>query len=450
MKDMTVGSPFKHVLYFTIPLLIGNVAQQLYTLADTMIVGRTLGTGALGAIGAVASLIYFIQGFVTGMGSGLSIVLAQRFGSKNEARIHASYITSMWIAFVVVTLFSVVGILLADRLLLTMNIPPELYDNSKAYFLMTMIGLNVMVGFFLLSNVMRAMGSTTPLLFFTILSHVLNFLLDIILIRVFSFGVIGVAIATIISQLTVSIVMFRYLSSRYPVLKLNKSDWRLRTEELRDHITISFPIGLQNAIISIGNIILQIKLNELTLENIEGHAIATRLEGMVTAPLLTIGMATATFVAQNYGAGKLDRIWQGIRTSLGISLVYSSLVGGFMYFKGSEAAKWLVGASNAGTLESIDNYYKMTAFFYGFLAILFVLRFSLQGMGRTVAPTVSGILEMGIRSFVPLVFVGSIGFPAIAYSHPLSWGSTAIIMATAILLIAKEERQRWWNKAFVR
>lgn len=450
MKDMTVGSTFKHVLYFTIPLLIGNLAQQLYTLADTMIVGRTLGTGALGAIGAVGSVIFFIQGFVTGVSSGLSIVLAQRFGSKNEDRIHASYVTSIWLSFAVVSLFSLASILFADSLIRAMNIPMELYAESKAYFLATMFGLIIMMGFNLLSNVMRAMGSTTSLLFYTIVSHVLNFGLDIILIKLFSFGVVGVAIATVLSQLTVSILMFRYLSSRYPVLKLTKNDWRLRTEELRTHITISFPIGFQNSIISIGNIILQIKLNELTIGNIEGHAIAIRLEGMITAPLLTIGLAAATFVAQNYGAGKFDRIWQGIRISLIISLVYSSVVGGFMYFKGSEAAKWLVGASNESTLVSIESYFKMTALFYGFLAVLFVLRFSLQGMGRTIAPTVSGILEMGIRSIVPVAFVGVVGYPAVVYSHPLAWGSTAAIMTAAIILIAKDQKKRWWERALVR
>ena len=134
MKDMTVGSTFKHVLYFTIPLLIGNLAQQLYTLADTMIVGRTLGTGALGAIGAVGSVIFFIQGFVTGVSSGLSIVLAQRFGSKNEDRIHASYVTSIWLSFAVVSLFSLASILFADSLIRAMNIPMELYAESKHTF----------------------------------------------------------------------------------------------------------------------------------------------------------------------------------------------------------------------------------------------------------------------------------------------------------------------------
>lgn len=447
MKDMTVGSPIKHVIYFTIPMLLGNFSQQLYTLADTVIVGRTLGTSALGSIGAVVSLIFFIQGFVIGMGSGLSIVLAQRFGSKNEQRIHDSYVTSMWIAFVFAALISLVSILLSDTLLVAINIPQELYSDSKAYFTTAMFGLVIVMGFSLFSNVMRAMGSTTTLLFYTILSYIINFILDVVLIVVFSFGVVGVAIATMISQLVVSILIFRHLTKRYPVLKLNKSDWKLKRDELRIHLVISVPIGMQNSIISIGNIILQFKLNELTLGNIEAHAIATRLEGMVTAPMMTIGLATATFVAQNYGAGLTDRIWQGIRTSLLLSVTYSIGMGSLMYFKGSAITSKLVGAANEATMNSIDDYFKMTALFYVFLGVLFVLRYSLQGMGRTIAPTVSGLAEMSIRSVIPLLFVSSVGFPAIAYSHPIAWISTATILVIATYLFIKNDRSNWWKRA---
>lgn len=450
MKDMTIGSPFKHVIYFTIPLLLGNFAQQLYTLADTVIVGRTLGTSALGSIGAVVSLIFFIQGFAIGVGSGLSIVLAQRFGSKNEQRIHDSYVTSIGISFVFSVVISIVSILLSDTLLTALKIPQPLYSDSKAYFTTAMFGLIIVMGFHLFSNVMRAMGSTKTLLWYSVLSYALNFLLDVILIVVFSFGVVGVAIATMLSQLIVSVLIFRHLSKRYPVLKLNKNDWKLKGDELRLHLTISVPIGLQNSIISIGNIVLQFKLNELTLGNIEAHAIATRLEGMVTAPMMTIGVATATFVAQNYGAGLTDRIWQGIRTSLILSVTYGFFMGGLVYFKGSTIVAWLVGATNEATTNSIEAYFKMTALFYVFLAVLFVLRYSLQGMGRTIAPTISGLVEMGIRSFVPLIFVGTFGFPAIAYSHPLAWFSTMTILLISTYLFMKNDRNKWWKRALLR
>lgn len=450
MKDMTVGSPFKHVIYFTIPLLLGNFSQQLYTLADTVIVGRTLGTSALGSIGAVVSLIFFIQGFVIGMGSGLSIVLAQRFGSKNNQRIHDSYVTSMWIAFVFSAVISLVSILLSDTLLMAIKIPQELYSDSKAYFTTTMFGLVIVMGFNFFSNVMRAMGSTTTLLLYTILSYIFNFIFDVVLIVVFSFGVVGVAIATMLSQIIVSILIFRHLSKHYPVLKLNKNDWKVKVDEWRIHLTISVPIGMQNSIISIGNIILQFKLNELSLGNIEAHAIATRLEGMITAPMMTIGVATATFVAQNYGAGLTDRIWQGIRTSLMLSVTYGLLTGSLVYFKGSTIISWLVGATNETTMNSIEAYFKMTALFYVFLGVLFVLRYSLQGMGRTIAPTISGLVEMSIRTVMPLVFVGAIGFPAIAYSHPVAWFSTMIILIIATYLFIKGDRNKWWKRALTR
>lgn len=440
MGDMTTGSPLKLIVHFTIPLLVGNIFQQLYSLVDTVIVGRTLGLSALGAIGAVGSLTFFVQGFILGIASGLSLILAQRFGTRNEERIHSSFVASVWIALAMVTILTVTSILFANPLLTAMNIPPELFSDSKDFFVTTMLGLAGLMFFSLLVNSLRSMGNTHQLLLFTVLSQIFNIAFDFLFILVIPLGVRGVALATILSQLIVGILCQNYLSRKVPLFKLNRNDLKMDKRELNLHLNISFPIGMQSSIISIGSIVLQLKLNGLGAAAVEGHAIGAKIENMATMPLVSFGVATATYAAQNFGAGNTERIWKGVRASSTISLIYSVIVGSLLFFFGKDLAIALFNAENGESIAYIERYFKMTSLLYVVLSLLFVFRYTLQGMGKAVAPTIAGFMEMIMRMFVPLLFTGLLGFPAIVLSHPLAWIGSVVILTYAIWLVREEDR----------
>lgn len=437
---MTTGKPLRLIIRFILPLLMGNIFQSLYSLSDTIIVGRTLGMSSLGAIGAVSSLMFFVQGFVLGVSSGLSILLAQRFGAKNEERIRSSFASSIMISLMIVLPLMLISILFVDLFLLGMHIPVELFAEGKAYFVSAMIGLAALMYFNLMCNVLRSIGDTRHLLVFTVLSQLLNILFDFLFILVIPLGVIGVALATGLSQLLVAIIAQHYLVKTVPLFHLKKEDFRVGWKEMRVHFQISLPIGYQNSIISVGSLILQFKLNGLGAAAVEGHSIGQKIEMMATLPLVTFGIAIATFVAQNYGAKKTERIWEGIRTLSILAVSYSTVTGGLLYFFGEDLAFWLFGTANNDSVAYIDRYFKLTTPFYSILSLVFVLRYGLQGMGKAVAPTLAGFMEMIMRTLVPLTFAGSIGFSAIAFSHPLAWIGATLILIVPIGFMRNEDR----------
>lgn len=436
---MTTGKPLRLIIRFVLPLLMGNIFQSLYSLVDTVIVGRSLGVSALGAIGAVASLMFFMQGFVLGVASGLSIVLAQRYGAKDEERIRSSFVTSIWISLVIVMPLMLISILFTDRFLLGMHIPAALFADGKAYFVTAMIGMAALMYFNLTCNVLRSIGDTRHLLAFTVLSQLLNILFDILFILVIPLGVVGVALATALSQMIVAIIAQNYLSKKVPLFHLQKEDLQMDKREMLLHFKVSLPIGYQNAIISIGSLILQFKLNGLGAAAVEGHSIGQKIEMMATMPLVTFGVAIATFVAQNHGAKQPDRIWEGIRKLSALAISYSAVIGGLLFFFGEDLAFGLFGTANSESIAYIDRYFKLTSPFYSILSLVFVLRYGLQGMGKAVAPTLAGLMEMIMRTLIPLLFAGSLGFSAIAFSHPLAWIGATLVLIIPLGFMRRED-----------
>lgn len=428
MIDMTTGKPVILLIKFTIPLIFGNIFQQFYSLIDTVIVGRTLGMSALGAIGAVTSLTFFLQGFMQGIASGLSLVLAQRLGTKDPERIRSSFISGLLLSALIVVLVSVSSFIFSDFLLSLMQIPTALYAESKSYFIFSIIGLAAMMLFHLMVNSLRSLGSTRQLLYFMVLSQILNIIFDYLFVIVLPLGVKGVALAIMISQLIVGIICYVYIIRKISYLAIRKQSIKLEKREVMLHLKMSLPIGVQSAIITIGAIILQLMLNTLGTAPVEAHAIGQRIEGMVVMPLLSIGIAIATFAAQNAGAGLMSRVWQGIRLSMIIALSYSFAIGLLLFFFGATLSKTLFGAENPETLLYIERYLQFTTPFYMVLSILFVIRYTLQGIGKAVAPTLAGIMETVIRIIIPLSLTGLFGYSGIVMSHPVAWiGSTAIL-----------------------
>lgn len=420
-QDMTKGNPIKLILLFTLPMLLGNIFQQFYGMADTFIVSRTIGVDAFAAVGSTGSISNLIIGLATGLTVGVSLITAQRFGKQDYKGIRKNLAASVIISAVVAVILTIVATLFTRQILEFMNTPANLIDDAHAYLVVVFAGIGATVLFNLLSNVLRAIGdSRTPLIFLAIAS-VINIVLDYVFILGLGTGVEGAGYATVLSQIIASILCLVYIWKKVPILRIRKEDWKVSKDEIMTHLNLGLPMGFQASIISIGAIAIQITLNGLGGAAVAATTAADKINGIATMPLVSFGTTMATYTAQNYGAKKYDRIWDGVRKITRIVTVYSFVAAAILILFGSKIAGLYIGESDPEILNMIQTYFNTNAIFYFVLALLFIYRNTLQGLGKSAAPTAAGIMELVSRVVVALALVGPLGYLGVTISNPLAW-----------------------------
>lgn len=430
-KKMTEGSPAKLIVMFTIPLLIGNIFQQLYSMVDTLIVGRTLGVHALAAVGCTGSISFLILGFAMGVSAGLAIITAQRFGAKDEAGVRRSVATGAWISLGVTAVLTVLSVPLARKILELMRTPPEIIDSAYDYIVVIFWGIIASMLFNFLSNIIRALGdSRTPLLFL-IIACILNIILDFALILIAKMGVAGAAWATIIAQMASAVMCLWYIKKKLPILHLTKDDWRVSGWDIGQHLKVSMPMGFQMSIIAIGAVVLQFVLNGLGSVAVAAFSAAQRIDQIAAQPMNSFGTTMATYGAQNYGAGRIDRIKKGVFQCCLISVGFSIVMGLVNIFAGYQLAGLFVGSGETGVQSMAQTYLQINGAMYFVLALLFIFRFTLQGLGKGFMPTVAGIMELVMRTFAAIFLTTSIGFAGACWASPLAWIGACIPLAAA-------------------
>ncbi|GIO92141.1 MULTISPECIES: MATE family efflux transporter [Paenibacillus] len=438
MKDMTQGSPIKLIIMFTIPLLIGNLFQQFYNMADTLIVGRTIGVNALAAVGSTGSIMFFIIGFAQGLTAGLSIITAQRFGAKDIAGVRKSVGTSFWISIVFTIVLTILSVVFTKPALVMMNTPVEILDDAYSYLIVINAGVGAAVLFNLLANLLRALGdSRTPLLFLVIAS-ILNIVLDLVFILVFKMGVAGAGLATVISQLFSCLLCLIYIHKKVPLLQFKTADWSIDWTFIGQHMRVGFPMGFQASIIAIGAIILQITLNGLGALSVAAYTAAQKIDMLATQPMNSFGVTMATFAAQNFGANRIDRIRLGVKQCILLSGSFSILVGVLVIVAGPAAVSLFVGQGQEQLLDLSGQYFLANGTTYLLLSLLFIYRFSLQGLGQSFIPTVAGIMELIMRVVAAMFLSALIGFPGACLANPLAWLGALIPLGTAYYLSMKK------------
>ncbi|MCI6464806.1 MAG: MATE family efflux transporter [Faecalicatena sp.] len=451
-KKMTEGSPAKLIVMFTIPLLIGNIFQQLYSMVDTLIVGRTLGVHALAAVGCTGSISFLILGFAMGVSAGLAIITAQRFGAKDEAGVRRSVAAGAWISLGVTAVLTLISVPLARKILELMRTPPEIIDSAYEYIVVIFWGIIASMLFNFLSNIIRALGdSRTPLLFL-IIACILNIILDFALILIAKMGVAGAAWATIIAQMASAVMCLWYIKKKLPILHLKKEDWRVSGWDISQHIKVSMPMGFQMSIIAIGAVVLQFVLNGLGSVAVAAFSAAQRIDQIATQPMNSFGTTMATYGAQNYGAGKIDRIKKGVFQCSLISVGFSIVMGMVNIFAGYQLAGLFVGSGETGVQGMAQTYLQINGAMYFVLALLFIFRFTLQGLGKGFMPTVAGVMELVMRTFAAIFLTSSIGFAGACWASPLAWIGACIPLAGAYFVTVhklskrKEEPQRKYEE----
>ena len=428
-KTFTEGNPAKLIFFFSLPLIIGNIFQQFYSMADTLIVGRTIGVNALAAVGCTGSITFLILGFVQGLTSGLSIITSQKFGAKNEDDVKKSFAASILISSAIAIIVTILSILLARPLLKLLQTPSEILDDAWIYLIIIFLGIPATVLFNLLSNAVRALGDSKTPLYFLIFACCINIILDLVFILYFHLGVAGAGIATVLSQLLSGILCISFIIKKVPILWLKKADFQMSYEVITSHLNVALPMAFQMSIIAIGSLMLQFALTGLGAASVAAYTASQKIESIATMPLGSFGTAMATYAAQNYGAGKFSRIRKGVFQCILMSGSFSILSGAINVIAGSQLTSIFVGSQETEVLSLSHTYLVISGCFYFALALLFIYRFTLQGLGKSFIPTVAGIMELIMRAVGALVLTGAFGFAGACASNPLAWIGACVPLA---------------------
>lgn len=442
MKDLTRGNPIKIIAIFSIPLLIGNLFQQFYTLSDTLIVGRFLGVNALAAVGSTNSLTFLIIGFAQGATSGLAIKTAQLFGARDYKGVRKSFATSLVISLAISIVMTTLSVVFCREILQLMQTPPEIIDQAYDFLIIIFAGFSVSIGYNLLANILRALGDSRTPLIFLVVAVVINVLIDIVLIAFMHVGTVAAGIATVSAQGISMILCIMYIRKSVPYLQLRKEDFKITKQDLKEHLRLGLPMGFQSSIIAIGSVILQLMLNTLGPQSIAAYTAAGKIDQVATLPAMSFGIAMATFVAQNLGARQYGRIIKGVKQILLLSVGISIVLGGLIILFGRPLVNLFVGNDQPAVTGLAQQYFYVVSSMYWLLSTLFVIRYTLQGLGKSLIPTIAGVFELAMRAFAGLVLVANFHFIGACLANPLAWLGSLIVLIPSYLATMKHLRER--------
>lgn len=431
LKNMTEGEPLKLIVQFMIPLLIGNVFQQMYNIADVIIVGRTIGVNALAAVGAVTPLFMLTMVLTIGLSNGFTVVTGQRYGAQDMNGMRRSIATCLVLSIFFVIAIMLIMHLIIDPVLALMNIPLELLSDAYAYVMIIVDGLFAMMGYNLLSGIMRSLGDSKTPLYFLIVSSIVNVVLALVFIIEFGWGVPGSAFALVIAQAVSTVLCAAYIYKRFPQLHIKRSDFCLNWQEFWEHLRMGLPMAVQFSVLGLGIIILQSVCNKFGSEQIAGFTTAIRVEQLALQPMISFGIAIAVFTAQNFGAHRFDRIRIAVRKCSMLLLSFSLVAAMVIFLFGEQIIGVFLDVPSPEVMEAAHLYILYTVPVYFFLSQIFVYRNACQGMGVGMIPMLSGFVELIMRSLAAVYLSEPYGYVGICLAEPIAWISCAVFVFAA-------------------
>mgnify|MGYP002766305131 FL=1 len=442
VKDMTNGSPSKHILGFAVPMLFGMLFQQFYNLVDTIIVGKTLGVEALAGVGATGSINFMIIGFCMGVCNGFVIPVAQCFGAKKPADLR-KYVFNGYICSVVFAIvLTLASVIFCRKILIVMNTPADIIDHAYNYIVVIFIGIPTVFLYNMVSGVIRSLGDSKTPVVFLVLSSIINVVLDFFLILVCKMGVAGAGWATVTSQLISGLTCLIYMYKKYDILKGDKSERVLDRRFITNLCMNGVPMGLQYSITAIGSTILQAAVNTLGSTYVAAMTAGSKMFNFTCCPFDALGSTMATYAGQNVGAAKIKRLGQGVRSAMIIGSVYSVLSLIALYFTTDYIALLFVNASETTIIALTRQFILASACFYIPLTGVNVVRFCIQGMGFSVFAISAGILEMIGRAFAAIILIPSIGFMGACLASPIAWIAADAFLFPAFIHCARKLNAR--------
>ncbi|MGN0457480.1 MAG: MATE family efflux transporter [Eubacterium sp.] len=435
--NMLEGKALKSIILFALPIMVSSLLQYNYSLVDNIIVGRYVSTNALAAVGNVGAIGSFIVGAALGLTSGFTIPVAQAFGARDGKRASHYAGSSILVAFGIGIVIVIVAHIISTPLLHIIGTPDEIIGLSSAY-------VNILyfaIPFQMLSNnftaISRAVGESKKPLYFYIVSVVVNFALDMLFVKHFGWGVEGAALATLISHATAAGLTGLYIIRFNKDINITREDMRLDAKTALEQLRLGIPVSLQFTITSIGSMCLQSAVNSFGANVMAGFTAAGRVENLTNIPMSALGVATQTFVGQNYGAKNYQRILTSVRRIFILDIFVSVLMSITLYTIGEPVVSLFMTEKNPEVISAAGSYILATCQCYSLVAVLFVLRNTLQGMGFTYSNTIAGAGELIGRIAIAFVFTRLIGFKAVCYAAPAAWLMADIPLAIIYLRKAR-------------
>ena len=429
MRDLTKGSIIKLMLMFSLPILLGSLFQQAYNLIDVIIVGKKLGELSLSAVGSTTAVVSLMFNIINGLCTGFAIPVARYYGSNDMNKVRKSIAGMITYSVLVAVLLMVLCIGFVDQLLSVLNTPKEIFDEAKNYLTIVAAGLAVTLVYNLEANVLRALGDSVIPLIILVISAVLNVALDFLFIFGFGMGVEGAAFATVLAQFISAVVCMIYLIKKCPFLKLRKSDFKLSGAEIKYLLSSGLGMALMYSIVDIGSIVLQNGINGLGTEIISAHTAARKIFSFTIMPFSAISATLVTFVSQNLGAGRIDRIKKSIKIGLLVGYLWSTIAVIAAFLFGEQLVMLIAPADNRAIIDTAVNYLKINIPFYYALTTLLSLRCTLQGLGNSVVPIAASIIEMIWKIITVISIIPLFDYFGVCISEPIIWVASGILVA---------------------
>lgn len=446
-KDMTKGQPAKLLLLFALPLMLGSLFQQLYTMVDTIIVGQGVGINALASLGAADWLNWMFVGFVTGLTQGFSIIFAQYYGAGDIKALRASIGNSIILTAISAVIFTVAGQLTIVPILRLLDTPADIFAGAEQYLRVMIGGITVSLVYNFEAALLRALGDSKTPLMAMVTAAVVNVLLDLLFVLVFKWGIIGAASATIIAQ-GVSFVYCYAAIRKIDMIKLKKDDVGIHAGMSRKLLFVGVPIVFQNTVISVGGMILQSVINSYGFLFVAGFTAANKLYGLLETAATSYGFAITTYTAQNLGAGDFKRIKRGMRSAVIMALITSVVISAVMLIFGRPILRLFISNETGQVDEVLGIAYHYLSIMSYFLAVLYALhtyRSALQGLGNTVIPMISGIAEFAMRTAAALLLPRLAGQEGVFYAEILAWTGAAAILVVSYYINVNTLHKKFSN-----
>ena len=443
MIDLTTGNPIKQMIKFALPVCLGNIFQLFYSLADTRIVGSTLGESSLASVGATTSISTLLIGFLSGMTNGFSIVVAQQFGEKNEKKIKKTVAGSLFLGLVISIIISIISISFLDEILKILNVSEELYQNSTLYIKVILLGITATMFYNAFAGILRAIGDTFAPLMFLIIACGLNIFLDLFFILKLGLGVSGAGLATVISQGFSVLLCIIYMWKKYPIFRVEKKDFFIKLELLKRLFYSGFSMAMMMSLVFFGTLALQTAINTFGTNIIVAHTASRKLTEFFMLPFSVFGITMATYCGQNKGANEPERIKKGIWEALFITWGWSVIVIILSYTIAPFLIYMVTGTTNREIILTSQKYLRINTIFYFVPATISILRNAMQGIGDHFTPIFSSGLELIGKISVVIFLVPSLEYFGIIISEPIVWVVMVIPLIIKIIKnpIFKNERK---------
>ncbi|MEE3391288.1 MAG: MATE family efflux transporter [Candidatus Cryptobacteroides sp.] len=441
VRDMTVGSPARNILYFALPLVLGYVLQHLYQVVDAAIVGRWVGVEGLAAVGASSSIMFLFLGFCNGACAGFSVPVAQAFGAKEYSLMRQYVANAIRIGIWISVLLTIPICVLCSPILRLVNVPDDIFHQAWIYLMLQFLGIPLAIAYNLLAGFIRSLGNSKEPFYFLLVSSATNIILDLIFVIVFRWGVFGAGFATLISQIVSASLCYSFIIRQMKMLIPVGEERRYDSDHVTHLLNNGIPMGLQFSITGIGVIMLQSANNALGTMYVAAFTASMRVKYVFTTVFENIGVAMATYCGQNIGARRLDRVKSGLKAATGIMLVYFVITFAVIFPFSDEMMALFVDPSQRQIIDLASQYMRISNYFYPVLGMLTIFRYSIQGLGYSTLSLMSGVMEMLARCAVSIWMVPAMGFMGVCLGDPAAWCAADLFLFPAMYFLLRHLEQ---------